>query len=169
MEAFSEFYRRRAVVFEHESTTSAGASKNYKYLKAQIKNYLFAPTFDDDNKPSGDLDGEVIQMQSFGKRGLCHLFEKLNSISDEQERNKVISWISNNRDAAEFQGLLRTVLFSWYVLKCVVLTRVETDNEDYAFAIFDGAGYYWRTINSNRSFKTICHSLGEESRFAPGL
>ena len=137
LEAFARFYRRRVDAFEHQSEASTQVSENYKYLKAQIKNYLFAPSYDDDNKPLGDLNCEVIQRQSFGKRGLHHLFEKLNSISDKQEQDKVVSWISDHCDAEEFQGLVRTVLFSWYVLKCVVLTRVETDSEDYAFDIFD--------------------------------
>ena len=78
------------------------------------------------------------------------MFEKLDTLSDPAQQNRAISHIASNSDSS---GLIRMMLFSHYVLKSVILTRVETGDEDAAFDIFDSLNTTGEPLTAIETFK----------------
>jgi hypothetical protein len=107
-------------------------SRNYNYIRRQVCDGIYRDGGDPSADRPGDLDHEQIQHGDFKRRGLIRLFDKLDV--SEDHRNRAISDIANT---AASSGLVRLILFSYYLLKSVILTRVETRDEDAAFDIFD--------------------------------
>ncbi len=107
-------------------------SRNYDYIRQKVRDGIYGDGGDSSGDQAGDLDHEQIQHGDFNRRGLVQLFDKLDI--SEDHRNRAISDITNT---AASSGLVRLVLFSYYLLKSVILTRVETRDEDAAFDIFD--------------------------------
>ena len=89
-----------------------------------------------------------------------NLFEKLDTLPDERERNRAISDVANNSDSS---GLIRIMLFSHYVLKSVILTRVETNDEDAAFDIFDSLNTTGEPLTAIETFKPRVMSFEREN------
>ena len=150
LQDFSKFYLERLPEFKHEAEDSSVLSKNYRYLKRQIEEYIYNPPSNDEKRSPGDVDCEIVRRQFFNRKGFRNLFEKLNSIPEKSSQEKAISFIVKE---SPLEGLVRLLLFSWYLLKCVVLTRVETDNEDYAFDIFDALNTTGEPLTAIETFK----------------
>ena len=102
--------------------------EKYDYVKEQMS--LALERVNDDGFA---LDFERTGRAIFERRSVRRLFEKLH-LMGEAEENKAVAEISQTGTVAVMG---RLVTFSSYVTKCVILTRVETDNDSYAFDIFD--------------------------------
>ena len=124
--------------------------QNYKYIKAQVELGIYKGDNTPDTEQQSDLEHNQIAHEDFQKAGLRNLFEKLDTLSDQSEKDRAISDIANNSDSS---GLIRLMLFSHYVLKSVILTRVETNDEDAAFDIFDSLNTTGEPLTAIETFK----------------
>ena len=78
---------------------------------------------------------DIVPIDWIGRSQYRGLFERLgDTIADEAAQNAAIS---SAIQASETHSLVRTLLFSAYFSRCVVLTRVITSDESAAFDIFD--------------------------------
>ena len=134
---FDNYYLQDNSAFIPVKTNEKGDTlrffQNYEYIKKQVEFRIYKGNDTSDTREQSELDFNQIGHNDFQNAGLCNLFEKLDTLS-EKERNIAISDIANNSDSS---GLIRLMLFSHYVLKSVVLTRIETSDEKAAFDIFD--------------------------------
>jgi len=147
--AFAEFYQNQEKAFRIPSARDEDASEqrfvnNYRFIRNQILSLLSPQEVD------SSLDTEVLQSQDFQKRGIQQLFEKLDVFPDQSKKNQALSEISKGCIA---DGLVRLVLFSSYINNCVVLTRVETDDESSAFDIFDALNTTGEPLTAIETFK----------------
>ena len=124
--------------------------ENYKYIKEQVELGICKGDETPDAKHQSDLEHNQIVHKDFQRAGLRNLFEKLDTLSNQTEQDRAISEISNNSDSS---GLIRIMLFSHYVLKSVILTRVETNDEDAAFDIFDSLNTTGEPLTAIETFK----------------
>ena len=124
--------------------------QNYKYIQEQVELGIYKGDDAPDTGRQSDLEHNQIGHEDFQKAGLRNLFEKLDTLSNQTKKNRAISDIANN---SESSGLIRIMLFSHYVLKSVILTRVETDDEDAAFDIFDSLNTTGEPLTAIETFK----------------
>ena len=124
--------------------------QNYKYIKEQVELGIYKGDETADTKRQSDLEHNQVVHKDFEKAGLRNLFEKLDTLSDQAQQNRAISHIASNSDSS---GLIRMMLFSHYVLKSVILTRVETGDEGAAFDIFDSLNTTGEPLTAIETFK----------------
>ena len=124
--------------------------QNYEYIKKQVELGIYKGDDTSDTEDQSDLDFNQIDHNDFQNAGLCNLFEKLDTLSDQAEREIVIPDIVSNSDSS---GLIRLILFSHYVLKLVILTRIEASDEDAAFDIFDSLNTTGEPLTAIETFK----------------
>ena len=139
--------------------------QNYEYLKKQVELGIYKGNDTSDTTEQSELDFKQVSHDDFKNTGLCDLFEKLDTLS-EKERDIAISNIASNSDSS---GLIRLMLFSHYVLKSVVLTRIETIDEDAAFDIFDSLNTTGEPLSAIETFKPLVMSFErkqQDSSFA---
>ena len=134
--------------------------QNYKYIQEQVELGIYKDDNASRTKRQSDLEHNQISHQDFQKAGLRNLFEKLDTLSDQAEKNRAISDIANTSDSS---GLIRIMLFSHYVLKSVILTRVETSDEDAAFDIFDSLNTTGEPLTAIETFKPRVISFEREN------
>ena len=135
--------------------------QNYKYIKEQVELGIYKGDETQDTKRQSDLEHNQIVHIDFQKAGLRNLFEKLDTLADQAEKNRAISQIASNSDSS---GLIRMMLFSHYVLKSVILTRVETNDEDAAFDIFDSLNTTGEPLTAIETFKPRVISFERENQ-----
>ena len=143
----------------NESAETFRLFHNYEYIKKQVRLGIYKGNDTSNTGDQSELDFNQIGHNDFQNAGLCNLFEKLDTLSEE-ERNIAISDIANNSDSS---GLIRLMLFSHYVLKSVVLTRIETSNEDAAFDIFDSLNTTGEPLTAIETFKPRVISFEHEN------
>ena len=97
-------------------------SNSYKLLRKHVENLYI-----------DDIVGRV-KREKFEQIPLKDLFEKSSNYNQSQW-NKIKTYIKSSDD--DLEKIVRTILFSYYMLNYVVLTRVETEEEGSAFDIFD--------------------------------
>ena len=132
---FADFYQRTNLSpFEpsREDRSSEGKRlfENFDYIKEQIS---FALDKVDQGEKQFELEFERTGRDRFDRRPIRRLFEKLHSMGESQE-HKAVAEVSEKKCVA---ALIRLITFSSYLTKCVILTRVETEEDSYAFDIFD--------------------------------
>lgn len=131
--------------FSYKGNDSVEASRieeTRKFIKKQINHISFPPESTD------ELGYEVITSEQIGQRAINRLFEKLDvCYSKVSERNHVLSTIGQGTEA---DAIIRLILFSSYIMRCVVLTRVVTDDESSAFDIFDSLNTTGEPLTANR-------------------
>ena len=151
---FINHYSQSDSVFTPERTENITGEErffqNYEYIQEQVKLGIYQGNDASDTRHQSDLEHNQIHHKDFQKAGLRNLFEKLDTLSDQAERNRAISDVANNYDSS---GLIRIILFSHYVLKLVILTRVETSDEDAAFDIFDSLNTTGEPLTAIETFK----------------
>ncbi len=121
-----------------EISDSDGASKrlwkNYDFIKSQIAYIADLP------EQVKGIDCERVPCIDFERKGYTNLLPKIDRQSRpgrndaRDEMDQICSEISKTGAS---NSLVRLVLFASYISRCVVLTRVETEDEDSAFDIFD--------------------------------
>ncbi len=123
---------------------------NYQYIRKKVEFAIYKGNVKSDSEEQIGLDFNKITYQDFRKISLQNLFEKLDTLSDEDEKNNAILDIASKFEPS---GLLRLMLFSHYVLKFVILTRIETSDEDAAFDIFDSLNTTGEPLTAIETFK----------------
>lgn len=123
---------------------------NYQYIKEQVEYAIYKGNVKSDSEEQSDLDFNKITYQDFRNVRLWNQFEKLDTLTDEDEKNKTIIDIARK---VKPSGLIRLMLFSHYVLKLVILTRIETSDEDAAFDIFDSLNTTGEPLTAIETFK----------------
>ena len=130
---FGQFYAQQEHQFEPKADKGSEAKRlraNYDFIKGQIG--LALDRVSDDDKDYA-LDFERTGRTEFGKASVRRLFEKLD-FTNQTAANRAIDQVSN---APAVSALARLIAFSSYVTSSVILTRVETEDDNYAFDIFD--------------------------------
>ena len=138
--------------FEAEMDPSSAVHQNYKYLCEQIEANLITPNFDQTKAKKDDLDCELVPRENFAHAGMRNLFEKINAIEHPSNRDQALSYLCNERES---EGFVRTLLFSWYLLKCVALTCIRTNTEEDAFDIFDSLNTTGEPLTAIETFKPV--------------
>ena len=134
--------------------------QNYKYIRDQVELGIYKGDDTSDSGHQSELEHNLIGHEDFQKAGFRTLFEKLDILSDQTEKDRAISQIARNSDSS---GLIRVMLFSHFVLKSVILTRVETDDEDAAFDIFDSLNTTGEPLTAIETFKPRVISFEREN------
>lgn len=132
---FAKSYRSGGGAFEFDDLIgNEGRAKrfgdNYRHIRSQITRIADLSSSSSD----ADLNYEIVPSHRFNVAGFTSLLPKLDRMDDQRQKDKINSEISR-RGACN--GLIRLLLLSSYVCRCVVLTRVETDDDGAAFDIFD--------------------------------
>ena len=164
---FEVYYRKAEPSFDPPSAKKDDVNEerfllNYQYIKEQIDRI-----YDDDPFPEGtakkELEYEQVQKKSFKKAKLLNLFEKLNVLRKENQRDSAINDISITPNSS---GLIRLLLFSHYLMKYLIFTRVETKDEDSAFDIFDALNTTGEPLTALETFKPrIMHFENKNSGY----
>ena len=124
-------------------------SSNYRFLRVQIRNYVDGAK---ESLRNSDNEGEILCCKDFTVEALKSLFDRSNVLEDEDERLKDLRLIGEDSDE---EKSIRLVLFCWYLLKFVVLTRVVTGNETYAFDIFDALNTTGQPLTAIETLKPL--------------
>ena len=149
-----DYHKNADPRFEPRQHSDRSVIDNYRYLKRQIETTIYRADGDvearsDDNR---DITCETVPRAHFERSGLRSLFQKLSALDDQSTQHRAVSALTNN---AKTEGFVRLMLFSWYVLKCVVLTRVETDDEKYGFDIFDALNTTGQPLTALETLKPL--------------
>ena len=136
--------------------------QNYKYIKKQVELGIYKENNTPDTGDQSELDFNQIGHDDFQNTGLRNLFEKLDTLPEQEDRDIAISDIASNADSS---GLIRLMLFSHYVLKSVILTRIETYDEDAAFDIFDSLNTTGEPLSAIETFKPHVMSFERENGY----
>ncbi|MCY4384871.1 MAG: DUF262 domain-containing HNH endonuclease family protein [Nitrospinae bacterium] len=130
---FSHYYQNEQPAFEfpkikEDSAEESRFKSNFDFIKEQV-HFLSDP-----ENHENRLECNTISTSDFARKGVKRLFEKLDVYKAESDRNRALSSISSGTEA---NSVIRLLLFASYLMRCIVLTRVETDDENSAFDIFD--------------------------------
>ena len=85
---------------------------------------------------------QILDKSSFQKALLNHEFP-----------SEVVETLRNGNATEIFQGLLRLVLFGFYVLDRVAVTVVRGKNEDYAFSVFESLNTTGEPLTAFETFR----------------
>ena len=121
-------------------------SENFDTIRKHIR-FLAAPA---NGEGRDTLDCQTISPSDFKLKGLKGLFFKLDTLESVSDRDRALSAISQGTEA---DTIVRLMLFSSYLLHCVVLTRVETKDESRAFDIFDALNTTGEPLTAIETFK----------------
>ena len=134
--------------------------KNYEYIKEQVELGIYKSEDALDTRCQSDLDHTQVDYQDFQNAGLRDLFESLDTVPGQAESDFAIGNIVSTPDSS---GLIRIMLFSHYLLKSVILTRVVTSDENYAFDIFDSLNTTGEPLTAIQTFKPRVISFEREN------
>lgn len=148
LKKFANYYQKEEMHFLPQFKDFAEEKRceaNYRFIKEQVQLGIYK-----ENNQQSELEHELIQRGDFERKGFRNLFEKLDILGNKEDRDRAISDISNTNDSS---GLVRIILFSYYLLKSVILTRVQTRDEDSAFDIFDALNTTGEPLTALETFK----------------
>ena len=161
---FADSYRQNKPTFPsiqiENGLEACRLFQNYKYIKDQVKLSICEDDNTLDIEHQNELEHNQIEHKNLHKSGLRNLFEKLDTLPDEAKKNSAIKDIAKKTDSS---GLIRIVLFSHYLLKSVILTRVETNDEDSAFDIFDSLNTTGEPLTAIETFKPRVISFARQN------
>lgn len=132
LDAFAKYASEGSDEFLPPSLGSGSDAKrlgeNYELIRGLLENL---------NDPEWYEDTECEQMSVgwLNRSGYRSLLDRLaDIIKNEDDQNRAIDDL---RNCSAAHDLVRTLLFAAYFCRCIVLTRVTTDDESAAFDIFD--------------------------------
>jgi hypothetical protein len=130
--AFSDFVNGPETEFMPPALGSGSDAKklgeNFAQIRELVRRLNDAEWYEDD-------ECEIVPIDWMPRAPYRALFERLvDTIPDEAVQNAAVNGLANKSETHE---LVRTLLFAAYFSRCVVLTRVITDDESAAFDIFD--------------------------------
>lgn len=118
---------------------------NYRYIKSQLNFSLVDPDHE-----KADIDFVTMESCDLEKKHSRSLFKKLDILHQDADKDRALSEACKSNQAV---GMLRLLAFSSYVTRNIVFTRVETDNEDAAFDIFDALNTTGEPLTALETFK----------------
>ena len=133
LEGFAEYFDRNNTLEYIPPALGSGTDVkkliyNYQHIRGLINNLNNHDWYDDTECEQFDVKSVLLAQYR-------NLFVNLsNYFRDVGTRNQTVAYLANNK---EFFPLVRTILFSSYFCRCIVLTRVMTEDESAAFDIFD--------------------------------
>lgn len=149
LKEFAQFFDGEQQTFEpRREPDSAEASRffrSYDFIKDQIE---LAICRVNEGASRFALDYDREGRQAFEGRGVKRLFEKLDT--DQSAADRAVSEVGN---APPVAPLVRLIAFASYVTKCVILTRVETDDVNCAFDIFDSLNTTGEPLTAIETFR----------------
>ena len=130
---FGRYYEEEKTSFEFpqlgdESAEAALFKSNFEFIREQVR-FISSP-----EGKENVIGCETITSDHFARRGIKRLFDKLDTYESDRDRDRALSTLGKETEASP---IVRLILFASYLMRCVVLTRVETDDESSAFDIFD--------------------------------
>ncbi|WP_424946426.1 DUF262 domain-containing HNH endonuclease family protein [Candidatus Spongiihabitans sp.] len=128
---------------------SEALSKNYKYIQEKIEK-LSASSEDSDTEDGTEF--RYVKAKKFAEVGVKELFGKTNTFSSERVKGKALSFVSTNN---QIEPLVRLLLFASYLTRYVVLTRVETKNDNVALDIFDSLNTTGEPLTAIQTLKPL--------------
>ncbi len=164
LRGFAEAYRQGNPVFPRIPSDAGDQEsrllQNYDYIKRQVKLGIYDDIDSPDTEHQNQLEHSRIDCEDFRRKGLVSLFVKIDTLYDQAEMDRAMSHIASSSSSS---GLIRIMLFSHYLLKSVVLTRVEAKNEDAAFDIFDSLNTTGEPLTAIETFKPRVISFEREN------
>jgi hypothetical protein len=100
---------------------------------------------------SGRLSEDFDNFPLFADIAGSKVFQK--ALLNHEFPPEIIDYLSGESSTAEFQGLLRLVLFANYVLDRIALTVVKGKNEDYAFSVFESLNTTGEPLTAFETFR----------------
>lgn len=130
------------------SNTEEHLLKTYHHIYQRLHDYLYDSDFQGEDGP---LDAGRAEFSDFALPGFTSLWMKLGGMEQEPQERKVALL---ERDES-CEGFVRTLLFSSYAMQRVVLTRVESQDEEYAFDMFDSLNTTGEPLTALETFKPL--------------
>ncbi len=131
LDKFSE-YANDPDRFDPPSFGSDGAAKklgtNYGHIGEELVGNLNNAEWYEDR------ECDQVSIGLLDRSGCRYLLDRLPVIKGRDHQSRAIAAL---KKCEEVHDLLRTLLFASYFCRCIVLTRVTTDDESAAFDIFD--------------------------------
>ena len=132
LNAFAKYASGEAIEYLPPSlgggTDAQKLGGNYQLVKELLKNL-------NDPEWYEDSECEQVSIDWLNRSGYRSLLDRLaDIIKNEDDQNRAIADL---RKCEVAHDLVRTLLFAAYFCRCIVLTRVTTDDESAAFDIFD--------------------------------
>ena len=163
LQDFATFFVKDATKFEpsrelENNNEAQRLFSNYDFIKEQVDLALVTVG---DNSERFKLDFDRSGRDRFDRRGVRRLFEKLDT--DPDVANQAFADVHRTPAVAP---LVRLIAFSSYIAKCVILTRVETEDDSYAFDIFDSLNTTGEPLTAIETLRPrIIQFEAEQGRF----
>ena len=126
--------------------TSRRLRANYEFIKQQVT--YIAGLQSHGLKEDEIIDCEVVASNDFNLKGFTNLLPKI----DRRQDDRIVSAICKQ---GKPNVLTRLVLFASYMSQCVVLTRVETEDQESAFDIFDALNTTGEPLTAIETFRPL--------------
>ena len=133
-----------------KNTENGRLIDNYNYFR-DFSNFVCSEQHKFD---FGSLNINQVEQSKFCYAEYRNLFKSLNTDSgrEQKEINRISDRIA---DDSNLEGIVRTLLFSSYLLQYIVLTRVETGDEHAAFEIFDALNTTGEPLTALETLKPL--------------
>ena len=144
------------LVFDsEEGGLSARFFENYQHIK-NIVSKLSTPSLYEDLDES-----EMVEAQLFNKGFMINQFIPLDKEQESKiDLSKIVSRCIEDTYAS---SVLRTILFSAYLMKYVVLVSTEAKNNNYAFDMFDSLNTTGELLTGLDTLKPLVVQLEEKN------
>ena len=105
--------------------------ENYEYIQEKIEELS---ALSESSDTEDEMEFRYVKSKKFKEVGIKELFGKTNIFTSDNIKDTALSFASTNN---QIEPLVRLLLFASYLTRYVVLTRVETKNDNVALDIFD--------------------------------
>ncbi len=119
----------------------------FEHLYQLLSDYLYHNKFKQDDGP---INVSTVDRTNFKLPGYTALWRKLDETS--QQIGDQVDLLAKTSSC---EGLARILLFSSYFMQRVVLTRVESQDEEYAFDMFDSLNTTGEPLTALETFKPL--------------
>lgn len=149
--SYAEHLRRQtAEPFSfHRSAFQDGTSDRF-FTNIESIDLFISNITSSDNEAVSELEAEPLTQSDFRRAPIVQLFNKLPD--DQDERNRVLSLATDHNITGTLK-LLRLLCFAVYTIDSVLVTRVQTSQEKYAFDIFDALNTTGEPLTAIETFK----------------
>ena len=149
---FAKYFRDESHQVSSSEDIEHGVYGNYRYLLEQVDRFVAnTGVFEDQSDGEEIPDTKCVPQESFQTSHMKTLLEHINTLS-EDDANRVMSYVSSGCD---HEAYFRLIYFSWYLLKRVVITRIETTDADNAFDIFDALNTTGEPLTAIETLKPL--------------
>lgn len=163
LEGFAEYFDSQTTEYVPPAlgsgTDAEKLAHNFQTVRRLVNNLNEESWYD-------DTECEQFEIAWLTRKNCVSLFERLTDfIKDESERARAVAKVAAR---TELHSLLRTLLFASYFCRCIVLTRVTTDDESAAFDIFDALNTTGEPLTALETLKPRAISFESKESGYPG-